>query len=136
MTKRRKDAYEALHPETKHGTNQHTRSGQDVNSSFAEDTAEKTGVDARTIRRDAERDAERGQKINRDVLQQLLRATLKSICNPLSDGRDTFRRNRDVWGYQLREFVVKGCDSLESFSALSPRHARRKCTVASTVASV
>ncbi len=51
---RRKDAYEALHPETKHGTNQHSRSGQDGQPSFAEDQAEKTGEASRTVRLNAE----------------------------------------------------------------------------------
>jgi hypothetical protein len=51
---RRKEIYETLHPEAKHGANQHSRSGQLVHS-FAEATAHATGKDARTVRRDAER---------------------------------------------------------------------------------
>jgi hypothetical protein len=38
------------HPETRHGANQHTRSRQVGNSSFAEDTAAKTGKSEREIR--------------------------------------------------------------------------------------
>lgn len=60
FTKRRKDAYEALHPETKNGRNQHSdRDGQVVQPSFAADQAIATGVDERTVRRDAER----GEKV-------------------------------------------------------------------------
>ena len=58
FTKRRKDAYEALHPETKHGGGKDQPSGQFVHTetpSFAADTADKVGVDERTVRRDAER---------------------------------------------------------------------------------
>lgn len=61
---KRKFIYEALHPETRHGENQHTRSGQVVHSSFADETAAATGKDARTIRRDAER----GSKITDEAL--------------------------------------------------------------------
>lgn len=60
FTKRRKEAYEALHPETKNGRNQHSdRDGQVVQPSFASDQAAATGVDERTVRRDAER----GEKV-------------------------------------------------------------------------
>lgn len=59
FTKRRKEAYEALHPETKHGNNRHTRAA-DAPPSFAADQAAATGVDPRTVRRDAER----GEKID------------------------------------------------------------------------
>jgi ParB family transcriptional regulator, chromosome partitioning protein len=59
FTKRRKDAYEALHPETKHGANQHTRSPKVEDSSnvdrFTLDTAKKTGRSEQSVQRDAER---------------------------------------------------------------------------------
>lgn len=63
FTKRRKEAYEALHPETKHGANQHTRSLQ-VAKSYADDQAEKTGVDPATVWRDFSR----GDKIDDSAL--------------------------------------------------------------------
>lgn len=69
FTKRRKEAYEALHPETRHGANQHTRSSQ-VAKSYADDQAEKTGVHANTVRRDAAR----GAKVEEEALQ-LIRGT-------------------------------------------------------------
>jgi hypothetical protein len=56
---RRKATYLELHPETRHGENQHSRSGQVVHSSFADATADATGKDARAVRRDAER----GEKV-------------------------------------------------------------------------
>lgn len=72
FTKRRKEAYEALHPETKNGNNRHTRD-ENAAPTFAEDQAAATGVAARTIYRDAERgekvadkalDAVRGTKLD------------------------------------------------------------------------
>jgi len=55
FTAKRKEAYLALHPETGHGK---ASPGKEDNlSSFDKDQAEKTGVDARTVRRDAERGA-------------------------------------------------------------------------------
>ncbi|MFC5372858.1 ParB/RepB/Spo0J family partition protein [Brevundimonas faecalis] len=48
----RKRIYEALHPETKHGTNQHTRGVANLATpSFSADIAEKTGFSERTVRR-------------------------------------------------------------------------------------
>lgn len=68
FTKRRKDAYEALHPETKNGRNQYDdRVGQLVQPSFADDQADKTGVDPRTVRRDAER----GEKVDDSALDMI-----------------------------------------------------------------
>ncbi len=58
FTKRRKEAYEALHPETKYGSNQHTRP-IGAAPSFVEDQAAATGAAERTVRLDAER----GEKI-------------------------------------------------------------------------
>ena len=59
FTKRRKEAYEALHPETKNGENQHTRVRQvgEATSAdrFTADTAAKTGQSERAVQRDAER---------------------------------------------------------------------------------
>lgn len=66
FTKRRKEAYEALHPETRHGANQHTRSSQ-VAKSYADDQAEKTGVHANTVRRDAER----GERVIPEVMDMI-----------------------------------------------------------------
>lgn len=75
FTKRRKEAYEALHPETKnaafHG-NQHkggVRQLGEVHAAdrFTADTAAKTGQSERAV----QRDAERGAKIGDDVLEQV-----------------------------------------------------------------
>lgn len=57
LTARRKALYEEKHPETVNGTNQHTRVGQVVQPSFADDLAAKIGADARTVRRHADRGA-------------------------------------------------------------------------------
>ena len=46
----RKRLYEALHPETKNGTNQHTRVGKVGQPRFTKDVASKTGAGERTIR--------------------------------------------------------------------------------------
>lgn len=58
FTKRRKEAYEALHPESKHGANRHTRP-EEAAPSFAEDQAGATGQSERAVARDAER----GEKV-------------------------------------------------------------------------
>lgn len=62
QTTRRKEIYEALHPEARHGANQHTRSSQFANS-YADDQAAKTGVHASTVRRDAAR----GEALGEDL---------------------------------------------------------------------
>ena len=67
FTARRKDAYEAKHPETRHGANQHTRTSQSENSSFTTDTASRTGHGRSTVARDATR----GERIADDVLEQV-----------------------------------------------------------------
>ncbi|MBJ2153990.1 ParB N-terminal domain-containing protein [Paracoccus sp. IB05] len=69
FTRRRKEAYEALHPETKHGgdrksdqvANLATRSDKDR---FTADTAAKTGQSERAV----QRDAERGAKVSDEAL--------------------------------------------------------------------
>lgn len=67
FVKRRKDAYEALHPETKHGGDRASRQLGDLNDAdrFTADTAAKTGQSERAI----QRDAERGSKISERALQ-------------------------------------------------------------------
>lgn len=71
FTKRRKDAYEALHPETKNGENQHTRVRQVGEGStadrFTADTAAKTGQSERVV----QRDAERGEKVTDEAFDAL-----------------------------------------------------------------
>jgi len=52
FTKRRKEAYEALHPETKVGANQHRGTAA---ARFTEDTATATGQSERKVQLDAER---------------------------------------------------------------------------------
>lgn len=64
FTARRKQAYEALYPETRNGTNQYGRVGNVCQPNFAADTAAKTGQAERTVRLDATR----GARIDADVL--------------------------------------------------------------------
>jgi ParB family transcriptional regulator, chromosome partitioning protein len=53
FTRRRKEAYEALHPETAHGK---ASPNKDANlAPFHKDTASKTGESERTVQRNAER---------------------------------------------------------------------------------
>jgi hypothetical protein len=71
-TARRKEIYEELHPEARHGENQHTRRSCQLGNSndeppvlsFTDDTAKATGQSKRKVARDAER----GGKIAADVL--------------------------------------------------------------------
>ena len=68
FTRRRKEAYEALHPETKHGGDRKSdQVAKSATRSYADDQAEKTGVSARTVRQDAER----GEKIDESVLADI-----------------------------------------------------------------
>lgn len=66
FTKRRKEAYEALHPEAKHGENQHTRPANAA-PSFVDDQAAATGASERAVRRDAER----GEKVDPKALDKV-----------------------------------------------------------------
>lgn len=71
FTEQRKKAYEAKHQETKHGGDRRSAEvssgqlGHLKHTRFTEDTATKTGISERVIRRDAER----GAKIADDVIQ-------------------------------------------------------------------
>jgi ParB family chromosome partitioning protein len=68
QTARRKAIYLELHPETAHGTNQHTRGDENFSSpSFADATAEATGKTARVV----QLHAERGEKVALDVLERV-----------------------------------------------------------------
>lgn len=61
FTKRRKEAYEALHPETKHAETRNGGLARQVGDPekradrFTADTAAKTGQSERAVQRDAER---------------------------------------------------------------------------------
>ena len=76
FTKRRKEAYEALHPETRatsdggDGRHKATRRqlGDDIANRFTADTASRTGQSERVV----QRDAERGKKIDPDVLSSIV----------------------------------------------------------------
>ncbi|SFJ53840.1 ParB-like nuclease domain-containing protein [Aquamicrobium aerolatum DSM 21857] len=75
FTRRRKEAYEALHPETRHGGDRKSDQVDKLSTrSYADDQASKTGVDARTVRRDAER----GEKIAEDLLEMITDTHLDS----------------------------------------------------------
>lgn len=69
FTKRRKDAYEALHPETRHGGDR--RSSPQVDDlkadRFTADTAKRTGQSEATI----QRDAARGARVPEPILQDI-----------------------------------------------------------------
>lgn len=71
FTARRKELYEYLHPETRHGGDR--KSDQVANlasrsdSRFTADTAARTGQSERSV----QRDAERGEKVAEDVLDML-----------------------------------------------------------------
>lgn len=73
FTRRRKEAYEALHPETRHGgdrkSDQVAKSAtcSEEDNRFTFDTAAKTGHSERTV----QLDAERGEKVADDVLVKI-----------------------------------------------------------------
>jgi hypothetical protein len=72
IIRRRKDAYEALHPETRNGENQHSRVRQVGEGSpaerFTSDTAKKTGQSERSV----QRDAARGERVASEVLSKIV----------------------------------------------------------------
>lgn len=71
QTARLKAIYEELRPETRHGGDRRSDQVDNLSTrSFADETAEATGKDARTIRRDAER----GEKVSEEALN-LVRGT-------------------------------------------------------------
>lgn len=67
FTRRRKEAYEALHPETKHGGDRASRQLGDLKETdrFTADTAVRTGTSERVV----QRNAERGTRISEQALQ-------------------------------------------------------------------
>ena len=84
FTARRKQAYEALHPETCHEAfkgNQHSSGcrqvGDNQPSRFTADTAAKTGQSERKV----QRDAERGDKVAADVLDAVRGTGLDTGAN-------------------------------------------------------
>jgi hypothetical protein len=72
FTRRRKLAYEGLHPETRHGGDRRSKTAvsspqlEDLKS-FTDDTGEKTGQSRETV----QRDAARGMKISEQALAAL-----------------------------------------------------------------
>jgi ParB family chromosome partitioning protein len=72
FTRRRKEAYEALHPETRHGSPTVSRQlgdtqGRSETIRFTADTAKKTGQSERAV----QRDASRGERVAPEVLSQI-----------------------------------------------------------------
>ncbi len=79
FTKRRKDAYEALHRETKNGAtggghNQLRQLGEAADR-FTSDTAAKTGQSERAVQRDAERGEKLSERTVRDWLSRIDKAS-------------------------------------------------------------
>ena len=92
FTARRKQAYEALHPETVNGQNQHTRVRKDCEPSpepaadrFTMDTAKRTGKSERAV----QLDAARGEKVASDVLD--------AIRGTAADTGAKTNRSRSSW---------------------------------------
>lgn len=91
FTRRRKEAYEALHPETRaHVSGAHASNRTQGNAaanlavaSFAEDQAAKTGQSVRAVRRDAER----GEKVCQEALDILkgTKADTGTVLDALKD---------------------------------------------------
>lgn len=129
FTKRRKQAYEALHPETRHGENQHSRSCQIGDSTSAErftaDTAAKTGESERVV----QRNAERGERISQEALE-VIRGTdldkgtyldqIKKV--PLSEqakrARSDLKDQRSQTGIQRRIAPKVADEPLDDVDAL------------------
>lgn len=67
FTRRRKEAYEALHPETRHGGDRGSSRQFGDMDRFTADTAKRTGQSERKV----QRDAERGKRVADDVLAEI-----------------------------------------------------------------
>lgn len=91
QTARRKLIYLELHPETAHGGDRYQVDNLST-CSFADATAEATGKDARTVRRDAER----GEKISEDVLG-MVRGTPLDKGNVLDDLKKVSPEKQAAW---------------------------------------
>lgn len=99
---RRKQLYEAMHPETRHGANQHTR-GEEAPERFTADTAKKTGASERTVRRqvaiaesldDEARDLIRDTPVanNQQELARIAKLepeTQRAVAQKIADGEAT-----------------------------------------------
>ena len=84
FTAKRKEAYEALHPEARHGGDRKSdQVAKLATCSFADDQAAKTGQSARAIRRDAER----GQQVCKEALDILkgTKADTGTVLDALKD---------------------------------------------------
>ena len=109
---RRKEIYEALHPETKAGTAQgngmkRSAEGNDLADnlsvrpkSFAQDTAEKLGVDERTVRRQV--------KIARDLTPEAQRIIEESGLKVTQQSRDRLSRLEPELQREAAEKLVSG----------------------------
>jgi hypothetical protein len=97
QTARRKEIYEELHPETKHGGDRKSDQVANLSTrSFAEATAAATGSDERTVRRDAERgskvigeviDMITGTKLDTGTYLDKLKRPLDLTCLPDNTGK-------------------------------------------------
>jgi ParB-like chromosome segregation protein Spo0J len=97
---RRKEIYVELHPETKHGGDHSKRDSGDqvdnVTTCFSKETAEKTGVSDRTIRRDLE------------VGEKLDQAAAKTIRDtPVADNRTQLKKLADLPPAEQRKAAKK-----------------------------
>lgn len=107
QTARRKEIYEALHPQAKHGSNQHTRSSQFANS-YADDQALKTGSHPSTVRRDAARGEALGEDLEAiagtsldkgvelDALAKLPEQERKSLVQRAKSGEQVSARSANI----------------------------------------
>lgn len=103
FTAKRKEAYLRKYPETAHGAIGNGRSRVDNLStrSFADDQAEKTGVDARTVRRSAER----GEKVTT--------AALAMVKGTKLDTGQFLDRLKKIEPEGQRAFVQRELDALQ-----------------------
>ena len=70
FTQRRKDIYEALHPETRNGGDRRSSDrqvGELKNDRFTADTASRTGQSERKV----QRDAQRGESVDPEILEEI-----------------------------------------------------------------
>jgi ParB family chromosome partitioning protein len=120
FTARRKAAYEALHPETKHGGD---RREQDPNiglCSFVDDTAERTGRSRSSVAADASR----AKSIARDILDEIKGSAMDTGRNldalakmSKDEQREAIVRARDI-GLSRKRTVIIAPDPTNDLEAV------------------
>lgn len=123
FTRRRKEIYEALHPETRQGGNQSgpcRQFGNTETERFTADTAKKTGTSERAV----QRDASRGSRIDEEVL-----STIAGTDFDMGQNLDALAKLDADEQRRVAEFV-RNDDLISAKAAIADRSGRREANAA------